>query len=168
MPHPYPPHLQNFPYIGRYRYSLEFTTFGRCTIFRSVSDLDLVLPQILRAAREQAFVITAYCFMPDHVHLIVEGATDGSNCKAFIKSAKQFSGYYFTKARASRLWDRYGYERFIRDEMELALTIRYVLANPVRAGLVLHPSEYGLLGSERYRVEELIQMSDYSERYLLD
>ena len=55
------------------------------------------------------------------------------------------------------LWQRYGFEHSIRDEMELALTIRYVIANPVRAGLVIHPFEYPYLGSCKYSVEQLLR-----------
>jgi putative transposase len=168
MPHPYPRHLRNFPYVGRLRYSLEFTTFERSAIFLDARALELVLPHILRAAREKGFARIAYCFMRDHLHLVIEGLNDGSDCRAFIKAAKQFSGYYFKKERRRQLWAGYGYERFIRDEMELALTIRYLLANPVKAGLVDRPEEYPLLGSARYSVMDLLQISEYSDACVLD
>jgi len=45
--------------------------------------------------------------------------------------------------------------------MELAQTIGYILANPVRAGLVSHPSEYPYLGSSRYSIKELLEICDY-------
>jgi putative transposase len=80
--------------------------------------------------------------MPDHLHIVVEGQSEDSDCKAFIKSAKQYSGYYYSQEHRRRLWDRYGHERIIRDDQELAMTVRYIVANPVRAGLVNHPSGY--------------------------
>jgi hypothetical protein len=64
-----------------------------------------------------------------------------------------------------RLWQRYGYERVLRDEMERALAIRYVVANPVRAGLVCHPREYPYLGSRRCTFDELLQVSEYSAAF---
>ncbi len=168
MPHPYPPRLPGFSYVGRYSYSLEFTTDGRQPILVDAAVVDLVLQQILRAASQYAFTVSAYCFMPDHVHLVVDASRDDSDCKAFIKAAKQFSGYYYSQAYGRRLWQRYGHERVVRDETERALTIRYVVANPVKAGLTRHPGEYPFLGSQRYTVEELLQVCDYSETYLLD
>jgi len=105
--------------------------------------------------------------MPDHLHLIVSGERDDSDAKAFIKSAKQYSGYYFAREHAHRLWDRYGHDRVIRDEEELAMTVRYIVANPVRAGLVEHPRDYPFLGSTKYTVEELLQWCEYSEACLL-
>lgn len=94
--------------------------------------------------------------------------SDDSNCLAFIKAAKQFSGYYYKQQYQRQLWQRYGYERVIRDDMERALTIRYVLANPVRAGLVADPRRFRRLGSQKYTIEELMTMSEYSNAYLLD
>jgi putative transposase len=121
----------------------------------------LVLAQILRAGKSYGFTAVAYCFMPDHLHLIVKGRTDDADCKAFIKAAKQYSGFYYKKACDRRLWERYGYDRVIRDERELALTVRYVAANPVGAGLVEHPRAYPYLGSEVYTVDELLEWCEY-------
>jgi putative transposase len=168
MAHPYPPRLAGFSYVGRYSYSLEFTTHARREIFVEESVFRLVLQHILRGGAEEGFSLIAYCFMPDHIHLIVEGLADDSDCKAFIKAAKQYSGYYYKRTAGLRLWQRYGHERVIRDDMERALTTRYLVANPVRAGLVDHPSKYPFLGSERYTLAELLQICEYSDAFLLD
>ena len=163
MPHFYPKHLPDFPYLGKLSYALEFTTERRALLLTERPAIELVVQQFLRAARETRFVIVTHCLMPDHAHLVVDGERDDSDGLAFIKAAKQYSGYYFKQAYRQRLWQRYGHERFIRDEMERARTIRYLLANPVKAGLVSDPREHYGLGSERHTVDELIQMSGYSE-----
>ena len=168
MPYAYPPHLTTFDYVGRHSYAVEFTTDGRAAIFTEAETVNLVYAQFQRAAGEKLFAIIAYCFMPDHVHLVVTGRHATSDCLAFIKAAKQYSGYYFKQQHLRRLWQRYGYERAIRDEMELALTIRYVLANPVKAGLASHPSEYPFLGSDRYTIDELLQWCEYSDACALE
>jgi REP element-mobilizing transposase RayT len=74
---------------------------------------------------------------------------------------KQYSGYYFSKAYRQQLWQRYGFERVIRDDAELAFMIGYVIGNPVRAGLVRQPSEYPHSGSERYTMQEMLEISEY-------
>jgi REP element-mobilizing transposase RayT len=106
--------------------------------------------------------------MADHSHLLVDGQRDDSDCRAFIKSAKQYSGYYYKKRYGCRLWQRYGYERVIRDDMERALTIRYFLANPVRAGLVADPCRFAGLGSDAHSIEELMMMSEYTSAYAIE
>ena len=160
MAHPYPPHLSDFSYVGRYSYALEFTALDRREIFRDGETVGLTREQILRAGREHGFAAAAYCFMPDHLHLIVDGLRDDADCRAYIKKAKQFSGYYFKQAHGARLWQRYGYERVLRDEVERVHAIAYVVANPVTAGLVTDPGCYPYLGSERYSVAELIEIAE--------
>ena len=136
-------------------------TDQRRRIFLGDEAVSLVRTQILRAAHETDFDIPAYCFMPDHVHLIASGRDETSDARTFTKLAKQYSGYYFQRENGFRLWQRYGFERVIRDDAELAFTIGYVVGNPVRAGLVAHPSQYPYLGSLRYTILELLEVCEY-------
>jgi REP element-mobilizing transposase RayT len=168
MPHFYPKHLERFSYLGKLSYALAFSTENRRHAFNDPEAIGLVAEQLLRAGRERRFTVVVYCLMPDHGHLVVDGERDDSDCLAFIKTAKQYSGFYYKQRYQRQLWQRYGYEHFIRDYMERALTIRYVLANPVRAGLVADPRRFRGLGSQKYTIEELMQMSEYSSAYLLD
>ena len=159
MAHPYPPHLPDFSYRGKYHYSLTFSTHERQSIFVAAPAVDLVRTQVLRACTEKSFELTAYCFMPDHLHLLVRGLADDSDCRRFIASAKQYSGYTYKREFKQRLWSRYGYERVIREPIERALTIRYILENPVEAGLVRRVSDHAFVGSARYTVAELIEIA---------
>jgi hypothetical protein len=59
----------------------------------------------------------------------------------------------------TKLWQRYGYEHVIRDSEALRGAVRYVLENPVRAGLVKEPREYAFLGSSVYTVEALLEFA---------
>jgi len=47
------------------------------------------------------------------------------------------------------------------------MTIGYVVANPVRAGLAAHPRDYPFLGSSKYTIDELLAWCEYSEEMLL-
>src|SRR5688500_7322041 len=161
MAHPYPPHRPELSYIGRRRYFLTFSTHARRLVFIEWSSVETVMAQFLRAADEQGFQIDAYCFMPDHAHVLVRGLTDASDCRTFIKSAKQYSGYYYKRQHRHRLWQRYGFDRVVRDDLEAALVVRYILSNPVRSGLVGHPTDYPYVGSQCYTLEELLQWSEY-------
>jgi REP element-mobilizing transposase RayT len=100
--------------------------------------------------------------MPDHVHLLIEGLTGGSDLRRFIKAAKQYSGYDFKQRYGRDLWQRYGYEHVLREDIERATTLRYILDNPVESGLAKKPEDYPFLGSDCYTVEELIQQATAS------
>lgn len=155
MPH-YPRHLSTFDYRGFHRYFLTFCTFERNHYFVDVTNVATVCEHILRAASDLHFAVTAYCFMPDHVHLLIEGTRDDSDMKTFVARAKQFSGFYFRQQTRNSLWQRYGHERVLRDDEDTPSFVKYTLANPVRAGLASTPSEYPFWGSAVYSREELL------------
>ena len=166
MTHPYPPHWDQFGYVGRHTYSLTFVTQERARHFVDDETVDFVWQHIQDAGQKTNFELFLCCFMPDHLPLIAHGDREDADCKVFIKTAKQHSGYYFSQQRKRRLWERYGHDRVIRDERELAFTIGYVLANPVRAGLCEHPSEYAFFRSDKDTLDELLQWCEYSEAFL--
>src|SRR5712691_3203103 len=92
VPPGHPERLKTFDYMGPHRYSIRFCTFERKPRFADQDVVDLTLKQFLRAAAEERFEILAYCFMPDHVHLLIQGSSEDSDCKRFIFRAKQYSG----------------------------------------------------------------------------
>ena len=47
---------------------------------------------------------------------------------------------------STRLWQRYGYERVLRGTDETFAVAKYILENPVRAGIVRAPRDYPYLG----------------------
>ena len=66
--------------------------------------VDLVLEQILRTAREFDFDVNVHCFMPDHVHLLIEGRDEQADAGRFVHQAKRRSGYVFGQRYHTRLW----------------------------------------------------------------
>ena len=157
VPHAYAPYYSGFSYLGRYRYTLTFVTYDRIRAFTDPAAVALVLAQILRTTTEKGFEIIVWCFMPDHLHLVVEGLADGSDLKAFAKIAKQYSGYYYAQAHGrAKLWQKGVNDYIVRDDVDLLDRVRYVVNNPLAAGLVSRPEDYSFLGSQRWSVEELI------------
>jgi len=152
----YPRLLPAFDYRGRYRYFLTFWTVDRHHAFAEAAAVDLVRGQFLRAADRHLFALLAYCFMPDHVHLLVEGAREDSDLKAFQSAAKQYSGFHYKSQFGRPLWQRYGFERALRSEESTIDVVRHILANPLRAGLARRVDEYSFSGSSVFSMEELM------------
>jgi len=150
--------LKTFDYMGTHRYSIRFCTFERKQRFVKQDVVDLTLRQFLRAAAEERFEILAYCFMPDHVHLLIQGASDDSDCTRFIFRAKQYSGFYYSRQyEKEKLWQRYCFERVLRSDEATLVVARYIVANPVRAGLVSQPADYPFVGSCVVALRELLE-----------
>ena len=136
-------------YVGKRQYFLTFVTKARCPRFVDAAVVDCCASQILRAATKTGFAILISCYMPDHLHLIVEGTSDESDLQTFVKLAKQFSGYYVKQQHGFALWEPGYHDRFIRRADDLSSRIEYVRMNPVRAGLVAKPEDYPFLFFER-------------------
>jgi putative transposase len=151
-----PPHLKHFDYTGYHRYSLTFYTDQRRPIFTERRPVDLVALQISRAATERDFAVIAYCFMPDHLHLLAHGESESADCRRFITLAKQYSGYYFSKEIGGKLWQRYGYERTLRNDEATLTVARYIVENPIRAKLVNAVEEYPFVGSMVCELKDLL------------
>ena len=107
----------------------------------------MTLSQIVRASVENAFNIPAYCFMPDHDHLLVEGSSPGSDLRRFAKDAKQYSGFHYKREYGKHLWQPSYYDHVLRDEEDTWSVARYIVENPLMAGLSTRVDEYPFVGS---------------------
>jgi putative transposase len=113
----------------------------------------VVRTQILIAAQACGFEVIAYCFMPDHVHLVAQGVTDAASLPEFMQRAKQRSGYHGKRVIGHSVWQAGYHDRVLRSEADTPAVVAYVLANPVRAGLVEKPGDYAFSGSGQRRPE---------------
>jgi putative transposase len=152
-----PHRLTRFDYLGCHRYSLTFCTRFRAKLFVDSDVVGLVLSQFLRAVGEEEFSLLAYCFMPDHVHFLVQGNSESSNGRRLIKLGKQYPGYAYSQKYRCKLWQPWGYERVLRDEEASVTVARYILENPVRAGLARTVLDYPFVGSQVYELKDLIE-----------
>jgi putative transposase len=141
---------------GFCQYSLTFHTDLGHELFTSHEVIDVVFAQILRAASEQWFAVIAYCFMPDHLDLLVDGRSERSNCREFVATAKRYSGAFYAHRFGSRLWQAHDFARVIRDHALTHAAARHILLNPVRAGLVARVEDYPFAGSLTHTLQELL------------
>ena len=151
-----PPRLPGFTYLGPSRYFLTLCTHRRNRAFLVPETVRRALLEILRAARDHRFLVLAYCFMPDHLHALVEGTANNSDLRAFVKLARMRSAQAYADGHGRRLWQKGYHDRVLRRGDDARAVARYILENPVRAGLVLTPTQYPYLGSAIWTVRELL------------
>jgi putative transposase len=106
----------------------------------------------MRACQRQAFEIVAYVLMPDHLHVLVEGARDDSDFVKWLNLFRQLSAYWERKRSGNVLWQEGYWDYTLRDDDAVAGIASYIAWNPVEAGLVASPEQYPHIGSERFSV----------------
>jgi REP element-mobilizing transposase RayT len=126
-------------------------------VFADVECVALALLHFRQAATHEQFDILAYCLMPDHAHLLVEGRADTADLRRFAKLAKQASGAAYALRAGRPLWQEGYFDRVLRDDDEGRSTMRYMLDNPVRAGIVREPADYRHTGSDRWTMQQLLE-----------
>jgi REP element-mobilizing transposase RayT len=85
------------------------------TFVRRPFVVGIALEQIRITARRERFAVLAYCFMPDHVHLFVEGLHEHSDLKRFATVSEQRSGASHALSRGTRLWQEGYWDTILRD-----------------------------------------------------
>lgn len=73
--------------------------------------------------------------MPEHVHVLLEAERDDASLTDFVRRWKQATGYEFRRQRGEALWQPGFFDRVLRDQESSAVVARYILENPLRAGL---------------------------------
>ena len=94
--------------------------------------------------------------MPDHLHLLVEGLNGDADLKNFVRVFKQQSAFMWRRTHEASLWQRGYFDRVLREEDDTIAVARYVLGNPIRAGMVSSPQQYPFLGSLAMDLEDLL------------
>ncbi len=134
-------------YRGPGAFSVTVSTWNRERAFTDAAEVQRCWIMLEDAARDTAFRLLAYCFMPDHVHLLVEGS-EGSDLARLMKRFKQASSFDYKRRMGQPLWQRSYYDHVLRGPDELRPAIEYMLSNPVQAGLVEDAHDYPFAGGE--------------------
>jgi putative transposase len=116
---------------------------NRTEIFCADADYQFYLEKLQLACEEHACQIHAYVLMTNHVHLLVTPQEEQSIGKAMQMLGRYYVQYYnYTYRRTGTLWEGRYKATLIDFEAYLLTCMRYIELNPVRAGMVAHPSEY--------------------------
>lgn len=115
---------------------------GRIPIYRDEDDRLFFLELLADAIEQFAWVCHAYCLMTNHYHLLIETP------HADISIGMQFLNGQYAQAFNRRhgyeghLFERRFAAEVIESDWHLLEVCRYIVLNPVRAGLCRHPADW--------------------------
>jgi len=125
-------------------YLLTTVTFERQRIFRDLFLGRLVVAEMREVTERKLVESLAWVIMPDHVHwLVTLRAVDLGTLMNRIKSRSAVA-INRHKTSSGPVWQRGFHDHAIRAEEDIRDVARYVVANPLRAGLVRKLGDYPL------------------------
>lgn len=124
-------------------YLLTTVTHGRTPAFADFTLARLAINE-LRACDATGLCSTlAFVLMPDHLHWLVQlhGDTLAGLARRF-KSRSAAAVHRACGTPGARLWQAGFHDRAVRDGQDLRALARYIVANPLRAGLAHSAGDY--------------------------
>ena len=123
-------------------YMLTTVTHQRRPLFLNFQFARLVIRNLRHAEHEGHCRSLAWVVMPDHVHWLIEFGE--VTLSTLMQRFKCRSSHMLRKAGASvsPLWQAGYHDRALRREEDAYTAARYIVANPVRAGLVDKVGDY--------------------------
>ncbi len=64
------------------------------------------MPLLAKAAVQTGCTVPIYCFMPDHLHVVMRGTTIASNTKMALTKFKSDSGWWFYRQGNGFKWQK--------------------------------------------------------------
>jgi putative transposase len=96
------------------------------------------LIRILAEHEERGYAETlSFVVMPDHLHWLMQlGST--KELATVVRGVKSLA----SKRAGRKLWQKGFYDHALRQEEDIKAIARYIVSNPLRAGLVNHHNDY--------------------------
>ncbi|MDF3202597.1 transposase [Pseudomonas sp. 1912-s] len=134
---------------GRYSepgrsYLITIVVHHRQRLFRDLFLGRLLVAEFRRAQESGLVDSLAWVIMPDHIHWLFE--LKQQTLADVVRRTKSRSTLTINQRRHSkeRVWQPGYHDRAVRAEDDIRKMARYIIANPLRAGLVEHVGDYSL------------------------
>ena len=121
-------------------------TFQKQPYFNDTELAQKFLEVLVETAKENNTRIYAYCIMPDHIHILIESSKNMSII-SFIKHVKGRFVSWCRENDKNIRFQRSFYDHILRKGEDVYTISRYIIGNPIRAGIEDHFGDYLFAGS---------------------
>jgi len=133
---------------GRYSlyhqvYCVTTVTRNRRPLFTDITTARLLVRELRHLHDDGDVVSLAWVVMPDHLHWMIQ-LNDRWPLSKVVKTLKARSALAINRHLYQRgsLWQRAYYDHAVRKSEDIRQIARYIIANPLRAGLVQDIGSY--------------------------
>lgn len=124
-------------------YLITTVTHQRAPVFTQFQLARLAIDQLRACDALGLYTTLAYVLMPDHLHWLVQLHT--SVLPSLVQRYKSCSATAINETRATpgtRVWQAGYHDQAVRDGQDTRALARYIVANPLRAGMVGNVGDY--------------------------
>ena len=100
--------------------------------------------------------VPIYCFMPDHLHVMLAGIDERADLLEAMYQFKHRSAMWMVRTKQPFRWQKDFYDHIIRASEDWRAHATYISLNPVRAGIAEDPFDYPFTGSIGTDLQEVI------------
>jgi putative transposase len=143
--------LSRQDYVGRRTYHVTITANTRAALLEDVGFARDCQAILIDTAKNLHFDLVAYCFMPDHLHVLLRGESVQSDLILFVQRFKQITGYRSKHETGDHLWQQSFHDRILRSGDDRDVVAHYIFNNPHEADLPPGSPAYELEGGESYQ-----------------
>jgi REP element-mobilizing transposase RayT len=111
-------------------------------IFLSDLDRTLFLFRLGRTAKRQGWTIYAYCLMTNHYHILLRISDRGLSQGMCELNGGYALGFNARHGRSDHVFGRRFKDVIIKSDAQLLETCRYIVLNPVRAGICAEAGDW--------------------------
>jgi len=123
-------------------YLLTSVTHKRLPFFEDFYSARCVITQLRQAEHEGAVNSLAWVVMPDHIHWLIELKLTSLQTLMRRFKSRSSCAIYRTGKLKGRLWQAGFHDRALRKEEDVPAVARYIVCNPLRAGLARRLGDY--------------------------
>jgi len=142
-------------------YHVTSRTNDKNHVFESKIGKKIMLLTLQNAKEKFKFILTNFCIMPTHIHLLIKPVKGTCLIKImqWIKtnSAKRWN---FIHGSIDHMWGERYYSRVIKDYKEYNNVMNYIDKNPVKEGYVLNPADWKESGAY-YKAHDIEDFVDF-------
>ena len=135
---------------GRYSatnhiYHITTSTHERTHWFSEFENGRVLVKYLAREEKQGHVRSLAFVVMPDHLHWLFQLLTS-RHFSIAVNNAKSLTAREVNRrySRVGQVWQKGFYDRAIRSDEDVVGIARYIIGNPVRAGIVRQVGDYPL------------------------
>lgn len=116
-------------------YLVTFTTRARRRIFESFALAHTACQTFEASARSESATLLCWVLMPDHFHGLIQLDESGTLSPTVQRLKSLSTRACHTIAPDTPIWTKAFHDHALRQDEDVQHTARYIVANPLRAGL---------------------------------